>query len=185
MSKSINEIIKESIIEGLDANNITAGNLTKALIEAKEDSDSIFDSILEELTEGEEFIPEFGDVYWFIDGDGEAAIQKWIGDAYDKNTLKNNAIFETQEEAEFEAERLKVLRALEKMGRAFKPKKDNYTLCLQHDFILNKNMFRYICDFDTRTVYGNYYFDTKEELEQAIEKIGADRIKKYLFGVEE
>ena len=133
----------------------------------------------------EEFIPEIDDTYFVVKSHGEADGLLWDGDDYDKKALENNAIFKTQEEAEFEAERLKVLRELEKMGRAFKLKKDNYTLCLQHDFILNKNMFRYICDFDTRTVYGNYYFDTKEELEQAVEKIGEERIKKYLFGVEE
>ena len=185
MSKTINEIIKESLIEELDASNIAAENLKKAFIEAKETLYSILDSILEELVKEEEFKPEYGDAYWVVGGNGEPIIQGWDGYPYDKIALENNAIFKTQEAAEFEAERLKVLRELEKMGRAFKPKKDNYTLCLQHDFILNKNMFRYICDFDTRTVYGNYYFDTKEELEQAIEKIGKDRIKKYLFGVEE
>ena len=185
MSKSINEIIKESLIEELDASNITAGNLTKLLIEAKEDFDSILDFILEELAKEEEFIPELFDTYWVVGGDGEPGPEQWNDHFYDKKALENNAIFETYEEAKFEAERVKVLRELEKMGRAFIPKKDNYTLCLQHDFILNKNMFRYICDFDTRTVYGNYYFDTKEELEQAVENIGADRIKKYLFGAEE
>ena len=176
MSKSINEIIKESIIEGLGASNITAGNLTKALIEAKEDSDSIFDSILEELTEDEEFIPEFGDVYWFIDGDGEAAIQKWIGDAYDKNTLKNNAIFETQEAAEFEAERLKVFRELEKMGRPFDFALENW------GFYLNeKGNIGYYYEIESTFMYGKSYFNSKDEVIKAVEKIGEDRICKYLF----
>lgn len=142
---------------------------------------------LEELAEekDDEIKLEYGDKYWVVGNYGEPNVERWDDHFYDKEALGNNAIFETYEEAKFEAERLKVLRELEKLGRAFIPKKDNYTLCLQHDFILNKNMFRYIWNFDTRTVYGNYYFDTREELEQAVENIGEDRIKKYLFGVEE
>ena len=181
MSKSIHEIIKESLIDELNANHIKTDDLVKIV----EDIKGGFDSVLEELIKEQEFDFQLDDTYFVVNFHGEADDTFWGDDSYDKKALENNAIFETYEEAEFEAERLKVLRALEKLGRAFKPKKDNYTLCLQHDFILNKNMFRYICDFDTRTVYGNYYFDTKEELEQAVEKIGKDRIKKYLFGVEE
>ena len=180
MSKSINEIIKESVIEGLNASNITAGNLTKALIEAKEDSDSIFDSILEELTEGEEFIPEIDDTYFVVKSHGEADGLLWDGDDYDKKALENNAIFKTQEEAEFEAARLKVLRELEKMGRAFRPHEDNYVISFSHNAGLK--VVGYVT---TVTSYGNYYFDTEEEAKKAIEKISEDRIKKYLFGVEE
>ena len=184
MSKSIHEIIKESIIKEFDASNITAGNLTKALIESKGEFHSLLDTILEELAEEEEFTPEFGDVYWIIDGEGEAAIQKWIDDSYDKGALANNAIFETQEAAEFEAERLKVLRELEKLGRAFKPFEKNYSVSLEYRF-LHKEELVIIFTEAAKHLYGKYYFDTEEEAQEAINKIGADRIKKYLFGAEE
>ena len=185
MSKSINEIIKENIIKELDACNIPAGNLTKMLIEAREEFDSILDSILEELKkEEEEFKPEYGDAYWAVDSNGRVGDIIWTDHVYDEIALENNAIFKTQEEAEFEAERLKVLRALEKMGRAFKPHTPNYIICLE---CIN-NQKEYLSTKFVKSqslVYGDYYFDSEEEAEKAIEKIGAKRIKKYLFGIEE
>ena len=180
MSKSINEIIKESLIKELDASNITAGNLTKLLIEAKEDFDSILDSILEELAKEEEFIPELFDMYWVVGSDGEPSSEQWNDHFYDKNALENSAIFKTYEEAKFEAERLKVLRSLEKLGREFKPHHSNYMIIFSHEGGLTINGYR-----TTAVSYGKYYFDNVEEAKQAVEKIGEDRIKKYLFGVEE
>ena len=184
MSKSIHEIIKESLIEELDASNITAGNLTKLLIEAKEDFDSILDSILEELAKEEEFVPEIDDTYFVVNFYGEADGLLWDGYPYDKIALENNAIFKTQEEAEFEAERLKVLRELEKLGRAFRPYGENYSIELEYP-LLHKERLSISIFGATQHCFGNYYFDTEEEAEKAIEKIGAKRIKKYLFGIEE
>lgn len=184
MSKSIHEIIKESLIEELDASNITAGNLTKALIEAKEDFDSILDSILEELAKEEEFIPEIDDTYFVVNFHGEVDGLLWDDDSYDKKALENNAIFKTKEKAEFEAERLKVLRELEKLGRAFKPYEDNYSVSLGYN-LQNQENLGISCTVATEFLYGNYYFDSEEEAEKAIEKIGEHRIKKYLFGIEE
>ena len=128
----------------------------------------------------EEFNLKNGDEYWVVDGSGEPINQRWEGYPYDKIALENNAIFKTQEEAEFEAERLKVLRELEKLGRAFKPHEDNYVISFSHNAGLK--VVGYVT---TVTSYGNYYFDTEEEAKQAIEKIGEGRIKKYLFRVEE
>ena len=93
------------------------------------------EAILEEFDEieEEEFKLERGDVYWVVDGSGEPINQGWDGYPYDKIALENNAIFKTKEEAEFEAERLKVLRGLEKLGRPFKPHEDNYVIAFSHN----------------------------------------------------
>ena len=139
------------------------------------------EAILEEFDEieEEEFKLERGDVYWVVDGSGEPINQGWDGYPYDKIALENNAIFKTKEEAEFEAERLKVLRGLEKLGRPFKPHEDNYVIAFSHNAGLK--VVGYVT---TVTSYGNYYFDSEEEAREAIEKIGEDKIKKYLFGIE-
>ena len=121
-----------------------------------------------------------GDTYWPINDYGEVRYYYWSDDEIDNKFLKNNAIFKTQEAAEFEAERLKVLRELEKMGRAFRPHEDNYVISFSHNAGLK--VVGYVT---TVTSYGNYYFDSEEEAKQAVEKIGEERIKKYLFGVEE
>ena len=132
----------------------------------------------------EGFKPECGDKYWVMRGNGEIYSTTWSDSLFDNAALNNNAIFKTQEAAEFEAERLKVLRELEKMGRAFKPYEDNYSVSLGYN-LQNQENLGISCTGATEFLYGNYYFDSEEEAEKAIEKIGAKRIKKYLFGVED
>lgn len=176
MSKSIHEIIKESLIDELNANHIKTDDLVKIV----EDIKGGFDSVLEELIKEQEFDFQLDDTYFVVNFYGEADGLLWDGYPCDKIALENNAIFKTQEEAEFEAERLKVLRELEKLGRAFKPFRGNYMIIFSHDGGLTINGYR-----TTAVSYGKYYFDNREEAKQAVEKIGEDRIKKYLFGVEE
>lgn len=176
MSKSIHEIIKESLIDELNANHIKTDDLVKIV----EDIKGGFDSVLEELMKESELSFGLGDEYWVVGGNGEKGRQQWDGYPYDKIALENNAIFKTQEEAEFEAERLRVLRELEKLGREFKPFHGNYMIIFSHDGGLTINGYR-----TTAVSYGKYYFDNREEAKQAVEKIGEDRIKKYLFGIEE
>ena len=134
---------------------------------------------LKEEYNNEEFTLELGDEYWVVDGSGEPDFQRWDDYPYDNLALKNNAIFKTKKEAEFEAERMKVLRELEKLGRAFNPHTDNYVIAFSHN--AGPKVVGYVT---TVTSYGNYYFDTEEEAEKAINKIGEERIKKYLFGIE-
>lgn len=129
----------------------------------------------------EESEPSFqnGDYYWVIDCFGDAIIMSWNGDVCDKKALKNNAIFKTEEEAKCEAERLKVLRELEKLGRPFVEDENNWSFYLD-----DGNDLQFECWSFSRSVYGDYYFDTEEEVVKAINKIGRNRIKKYLFRVE-
>lgn len=152
--------------------------LNDTLTSLKEELEAILEEIAEKKEE--EFKPKYGDKYWVVGGDGEPDVERWDDHFYDKEALGNNATFETYEEAKFEAERLKVLRELEKMGRAFKPFHDNYMIIFSHDGGLTINGYS-----TTAVSYGNYYFDDSDEVWQAIKKIGEERIKKYLFGLED
>ena len=180
MSKSIHEIIKESLIDELNANHIKTDDLVKIV----EDIKSGFDSVLEELMKESELSFGIGDEYWVVGGNGEKGRQQWDGYPYDKIALENNAIFKTQEEAEFEAERLRVLRALEKMGRAFELSSLNYFISCKHS-VGDSSELIIGCATLGHSCYGKHYFDDEKEAREAIEKIGEERIKKYLFGVEE
>ena len=75
-----------------------------------------------------------------------------------------------------------MLRELEKLGRAFKPFEKNYSVSLEYRF-LHKEELVIIFTEAAKHLYGKYYFDTEDEALEAVEKIGADRIKKYLFRV--
>ena len=149
------------------------------VMELIEEFEARLKSLKEEYND-EGFKPEYGDMYWVVNSSGEANNVTWADHVYDETTLKNNALFKTKEKAEFEAERLKVLRELEKLGRAFKPHEDNYVISFSHNSGLK--VVGYVT---TVTSYGNYYFDSEEEAKKAIDKIGEERIKKYLFRIDE
>ena len=77
-------------------------------------------------------------------------------------------------------ERLKILRKLEKMGRLFIVNENNWSFYLD----LDHNLMIY-SDHNCIEKFGSYYFDTREQVEDAISNIGESNIKKYLFGMEE
>lgn len=130
-------------------------------------------------TEGELGIKE-GDNYWYVDGRGDIYNKQWEYDLFDGNLFEIGNVFKTKEEASFEIGRLKVLRELEKMGKPFEIDGNNWTFCLnrEYDVIFSTN-------YDYNEKFGSYYFNTEDEAKEAVQKIGADRIKKYLFGVED
>lgn len=136
---------------------------------------------MEDKCNSKEDRPKMGEHYWAINAKGGVVEYGWTGVEFDEEALENNAIFRTEAEAEFEAERLKVLRELEKLGRPFKPGEDNYEIHYDHH-VRELDIFEHIT---CQGGYGNCYFDTEKEAWQAIDIIGADRIKKYLFRVED
>ena len=133
---------------------------------------------LEEKHKTEEGRPKVGDHYWYVNGHGEVCSYEWNDDSFDITAFENNVIFKTKEEAEFEAERLKVLRELEKVANPFNFSFENWYVYLDKDSNVNYS-FKYL----DRLIYGNYYFRSKGEAVKAIKAIGEERIKKYLFGV--
>lgn len=183
MSKLIRKIFKGNVVEEIDVINIKACDLTGLIERMIDGLETILEEIAEEIVveNGDEKREEFkiGDVFWIVSGDGEVDDTWWVDDNFDNAALNNNAIFKTQEEAEFEAERLKVLRELEKLGRAYE--KDNFNFMI---YINGKNNIT-TSEVMFNGFYGNYYFDSEEEAEKAIEKIGEERIKKYLFRIGE
>ena len=94
-------------------------------------------------------------------------------------------VFLTKEEAECEIERRKVETEMLRLGgrREFKNGENNYYI---------------VCDFDSSHfaiyIFNNksdgfapmtIYFDSAKECRNAIETIGEEKIKKYIFGVDE
>lgn len=98
-----------------------------------------------------------------------------------------NNCFKTKEEAKFRLEQIKVYYELKNFADEnndeidWKNKyQEKYYFCLNH----SDNSFG-ICDVEFAEDIGRIYFSSKELAKQAIKKVGADRIKKYLFGVED
>lgn len=131
---------------------------------------------LEEKYNSEEERPEVGDKYWAISAGGKPNEFRWDGDCIDEEAFEFGNIFKTEEEAKFEAERIKVLRELGKLGSPYDDWFENWCIYLNGD-----GEVEYSCEIDSISVYGDYYFRSAKEAKEAVEKIGKDRIKKYLF----
>ena len=134
-----------------------------------------------------EFIEEekdgFSDVdcYYFIFSDGKISNDPWDDHQIDKDRLSIGNIFKSIEEVEFAVEKLKVLHELKELGRPFKPGIKNYYF--EFSELESRTRLSWCNTF--RYLYFDCYFDSEEDAQQAINKIGEDRIKKYLFSVKD
>ena len=135
---------------------------------------------LEEQAKQEQDFPEHGDDYWFLSGGGTIDDSFYTDSHVDNKRMGMGNMFRTRQEAEFAVEKLKVEAELRKFSRPFE--KGEY----------NSYIFFYI-DGDYLEVgykvstpsQGAIYFESEEKAQQAISTVGEDRIKKYIFGVEE
>ena len=122
-----------------------------------------------------------GNGYSYINTISNIYYDTWNGDAWDLRVRENGNLFLTKEEAEFELERRKCEAIMLKYGRrTFKPRDINYIIQFDND---DKQVF---VDFWRLNQFqGTIYFDTEELAQKAINEIGEERLKKYVFRVEE
>ena len=120
-----------------------------------------------------------GDQFYSISFDGKVNDDYWSDHQVDRGRLSIGNAFKTEEEAKFAVEKLKVIHELESLGRPYRLGAENYFITLYRDVAITIG-----ADYSYQSCYFNCYFDTDEEAQQAIYKIGEDRIKKYLFGTE-
>ena len=135
---------------------------------------------LEEQVEQEKEFPQFGDDYWYVDSDTDVLDVAWYGGEYDQGRLSIDNVFKTKDQAEFAAEKLRVEAELRKFSRPFEYGKFNYYLFLNIKSDSLDTQFTSYCP-----PQGAIYFESEEKAQQAIEAVGAERIKKYIFGVED
>lgn len=128
----------------------------------------------------EDEFPQGGDLYWIIEDSTEVSRYAWKGDDFDNQHLPVGNVFRTKEQAEFAAEKLKVEAELRKFSVPFEPMVDNFYMVLD------------LSDGDIgfwSMVYskaqGAIYFESKKTAIEAIQSVGKERIKKYIFGVED
>ena len=142
-------------------------------------------ALKERIAELEEQVKEeqgflIGDVYWYIDDEGKVFDSEFDNVQSDMNSLKIGNVFRTKEEAEFQAEKLKVEAELRKFSRPFKEGENNYYIEL---YLFDKTLS--IDSSDDLKTQGTIYFESVKIANEAIDTIGEERIKKYIFGVED
>ena len=134
---------------------------------------------LEEQAKQEQEFPQVEDDYWYVDDDAEVMLSVWYGDDYDKGRLSIGNVFKTKYQAEFAVEKLKIEAELRKFSRPFK--EDEY------NSFIELYMFDKTLTVDSNEYWqtqGVIYFESDEKAQQAIDTVGEERIKKYIFGVE-
>ena len=135
---------------------------------------------LEEQAKRERDFPQYGNTYWCINAYG--GVSKEIWDRYDieKDMFEIGNGFRTEQEAEFAVEKLKVEAELRKFSRPFKYGDWNF------EILWNNHENNIELDWSGYVVRQSViYFESGGIAEKAIESVGEERIKKYLFGVED
>ena len=124
---------------------------------------------------------EDGDGYWYINTINNISYDTWTKDAWDLTVRESGNLFLTKEEAEFELERRKCEAIMLKYGRrTFKYNQYNYLIRFNNN---NKKVL--VEAWRTCQFQGTIYFDTEELAQTAMNEIGKERLKKYVFRVEE
>ena len=132
----------------------------------------------------EKWKPEEDENFYFVNSCGDIFINTFHNTCDDKFRILTNNYFKTEEEAKFKLEQIKVYNELKNFAD-----ENNEEI----DLLKYENLYRieYLV-YNKRLDVSNYvmldigqiYFSSEKLAQQAIEKVGADRIKKYLFGVE-
>ena len=133
----------------------------------------------EQVKEQQEF-PQSGERYWYSNGGGMVNSCFWKSEQFDLNRYRIGNMFKTEKEAEFAVEKLKVESELRKLSDSWDLEETQYT------FSFDWEGGEFDVEYPDYNQYPNsYYFYSVDDIQQAIETVGKERIKKYIFGVEE
>ena len=135
---------------------------------------------LENQAKEEQEFPQYGQWYWHITSDAGIGMSSWGEFEFEKEQLSIGNIFRTREEAKFALEKLKVEAELRKFSRPFKYGDWNF------EILWNNHENNIELDWSGYVVRQSViYFESGEIAEKAIESVGEERIKKYIFGMED
>lgn len=146
------------------------------LEELKKDFESKIEEIKAEY-ENKSWTPKVDENYWYISGAGCIFTAKWNDFDDDTGKLFLGNVFKTKEEAEFERERLRVLVEMKKYSKPFEIRGNNFVIKYVHQEQSIK------IGSLGETQYNDIYFENEEVARKVIDKVGADRIKKYYLRV--
>ena len=132
-------------------------------------------------------MPKEGETFYYIMGDGIIADNVYYQIfTVNKNRLAMGNCFKTKEDAELALKKHMVYQELKQFADENNGPIDwndershKYSIACSHEEI--KRL--YITCWATYQFMGCVWFSSMELAEQAIQKVGEDRIKKYLFGV--
>ena len=155
-------------------------NLQEEILKIRNEMLDEFDKRVEALKAEEQEFPQEGDSFYSISETGNIeGGMIWGGYPVDMNRMAIGNVFRTKDQAEFAAEKLRVEAELRKFSRKFIWGGENWILSMG----TNKDIF--LVYEDDEMNQGAVYFEDEYKALEAIEAVGKERIKKYIFGVED
>ena len=135
---------------------------------------------LESQVDEEQVFPKYKDFYWGVNAKGKVFCDTWEGFKFEKDMLSIGNVYQTENEAVLAVEKLKVEAELRKFSRPFKEDEYNYFIQIHpsHNNIVVESD-------DFYQTQGTIYFESTTIANEATDTVGEERIKKYLFGVED
>ena len=134
--------------------------------------------------------PQKNEEYWFVCTAGAVAVDRttWENWQTDRNRQSIGNVFKTEEDAKFFAEKLRVYNELRKFAepktRPWDRYVDHYYLSCECD-----KFGHFECVTPNRSVDyskgAEFYFESKERAQEAIDAVGADRIRKYYLNIDD
>ncbi len=128
--------------------------------------------------------PADNEKYYIIGHDGDVCDFNWYDDESDNGMYDIGNCFKTEEEAEFAAEAIKTYVALKRYAEEHNERKIafdginlNYVITYHTNELIVMSM-RHVQNIV------DIYFSSEKIAKDAIMEIGENRIKKYLFGVD-
>ena len=124
-------------------------------------------------------------IYYFVDSDLTVASDTDNYVDIDDKHYKIGNYFKTEEEAEFEKEKCSVYQELKDYAIEHNEGEIDWNNKKQHKYyIYCYNGGIYIDNKNITMYLGQIYFTSSEIANNAINTVGGDRIKKYLFGID-
>lgn len=130
---------------------------------------------------------EIGERYYFMITNGSISSDSWENNTIDIYRLKHCYASKTEEECIFKKEKQEVLAELREFAEENNTEEidweniDKSKYYITYDY--ECKILRYPCSVSWKNT-NEIYFISQELAQQAVVKVGEDRIKKYLFGVE-
>lgn len=135
--------------------------------------------------------PKKDEKYYIICGDGSIDYTNYDGDDADIRLMAIGNCFQTEKQADFMVEKLKVIHELEKFAYENNTEEIDWNDTNQAKYCLvevcgdqGKNYIKICSTFMLKELPFNIYFISEEIGRKAIETIGEERILKYYFGVD-
>ena len=160
--------------------NVNMENLTEA------ERNQLLALVKKSTGENKVWKPEENETYYYIKAAGVINCQEYYNtSSFSTSNYEIGNCFKTKEEAEFAVEKQKVTTELKRFAQEHNDKidwnNDDWKYYLAYGY-LDKKLT--VCS-TIKIKVADIYFTSKELLQEAIKAIGADRLKKYYFEVED